>query len=173
MKALIAVDSGPHAARVLDAVGAWARSGGVEIHLLRVIKPGDVHATPAPSHHTHSLTPAGTVTGQPLNASEPLPRMAESRDQALARAESEASDELTGLAREHMPASGVTVHATVFDAAATAIVVSASQLGADLIVVGSRARSGLSHALLGSVATDVIRRAPVPVLVVGPSVPSA
>lgn len=37
----------------------------------------------------------------------------------------------------------------------------------DLIVMGTHGRTGLSHALLGSVAERVVRYAPCPVLVVG------
>jgi nucleotide-binding universal stress UspA family protein len=37
---------------------------------------------------------------------------------------------------------------------------------ADLIVVGTHGRRGIAHMLLGSGAEDIIRRAPVPVLVV-------
>ncbi len=36
---------------------------------------------------------------------------------------------------------------------------------ADLIVVGSHGRSGISRALLGSVAEGILRRSPIPVLV--------
>jgi universal stress protein A len=38
--------------------------------------------------------------------------------------------------------------------------------GVDLIVVGTHGRTGLKHALLGSVAEKVVRHAPCPVLVV-------
>lgn len=37
---------------------------------------------------------------------------------------------------------------------------------ADLIIIGTHGRSGLSRLLLGSVAEDVLRKAPVPVLLV-------
>jgi nucleotide-binding universal stress UspA family protein len=46
------------------------------------------------------------------------------------------------------------------------IVECATETGADLIVIGSHGRSGVSRVLLGSVAEAVTRRAPVPVLVV-------
>src|SRR5215472_705062 len=40
----------------------------------------------------------------------------------------------------------------------------------DLVVVGTRGRTGVLKALLGSVAEDVFRRAPCPVLTVGPNI---
>jgi universal stress protein A len=46
------------------------------------------------------------------------------------------------------------------------IVQEAKELGVDLIVVGTRGRTGLSHVLLGSVAEHVIRYAPCPVFVI-------
>lgn len=42
----------------------------------------------------------------------------------------------------------------------------------DLIVVGTHGRTGLGRALLGSVAEDILRNAPCPVLTVGPHVTS-
>ena len=47
-----------------------------------------------------------------------------------------------------------------------AIVQDATSRGADLIVMGTHGRSGLAHALLGSVAERVLRSAPCPVLTV-------
>ena len=47
-----------------------------------------------------------------------------------------------------------------------AIVQLASDLEADLVVVGTHGRTGLARFLLGSVAEGVVRRAPCPVLVV-------
>mgnify|MGYP000914580638 CR=1 FL=1 len=47
-----------------------------------------------------------------------------------------------------------------------------TKLGADLLVVGSHGRQGLSHFLLGSVAERLMRSAPCPVLVVRPVIPS-
>ena len=50
-------------------------------------------------------------------------------------------------------------------AAASGIVDTAKQLGADLIVVGSHGRSGIARLMLGSVATKVVAESSVPVLV--------
>jgi nucleotide-binding universal stress UspA family protein len=59
-------------------------------------------------------------------------------------------------------------------AAAEQVGAAAQELGADLIVVGSHGRRGLSHAFLGSVAERIVRTASRPVLVVRspPEVPA-
>lgn len=46
------------------------------------------------------------------------------------------------------------------------VVDEAQAWGADLIVLGTHGRGGLRHLLLGSVAEGVVRKAPVPVLLV-------
>ena len=48
----------------------------------------------------------------------------------------------------------------------TEIVARASATGAHLIVMGTHGRSGLAHALLGSIAERVVQHAPCPVLIV-------
>ena len=55
-----------------------------------------------------------------------------------------------------------TVHGDVVDS----IAATATTLGADLLVVGSRGLGPLSGAVLGSVAHALIRRSPVPVTIV-------
>ena len=49
---------------------------------------------------------------------------------------------------------------------AQAIVSYATDVGADVIVMGTHGRSGMTHLLMGSVAEGVVRAAPCPVLVV-------
>jgi nucleotide-binding universal stress UspA family protein len=46
------------------------------------------------------------------------------------------------------------------------ILATAREVGADLIVLGTHGRTGVSHALIGSVAERVVRHSPVPVLTV-------
>ncbi|MFO0956462.1 MAG: ATPase, T2SS/T4P/T4SS family [Isosphaeraceae bacterium] len=49
------------------------------------------------------------------------------------------------------------------------IVAYAREIKADLIVMGTRARSGLAYAVMGSVSEQVIRHAPCPVMIVRPA----
>ena len=66
-------------------------------------------------------------------------------------------------------AAGVDADArTAVGNTAEEICTAADAVGADLIVIGTHGRSGLSHALLGSVAEKVVRKAPCPVLTVRP-----
>ena len=61
---------------------------------------------------------------------------------------------------------------TAFGATHVEICAMAETLGVDLIVIGTHGRGGLSHALLGSVAEKVVRKAPCPVLTVRPQMHS-
>jgi nucleotide-binding universal stress UspA family protein len=67
---------------------------------------------------------------------------------------------LTAAARAVRP-SGASVARTICE--------TASSLGADLIIAGTRARSGLSRMVLGSVAEEILRLSPVDVLAVPPA----
>lgn len=58
------------------------------------------------------------------------------------------------------------VHVTHGEAPADGVLRYAAAVGADLVVLGTHGRQGLGHLLLGSVAAEVLRRSPVPVLVV-------
>ena len=66
-------------------------------------------------------------------------------------------------------ANGVpTDRCTAFGTTHAEICAMAEKLDVDLIVIGTHGRSGLTHAILGSVAEKVVRRAPCPVLTVRP-----
>lgn len=45
-----------------------------------------------------------------------------------------------------------------------------AQESIDLVIIGTRGRTGISRALLGSVAEEILRRSPCPVLTVGPHI---
>jgi nucleotide-binding universal stress UspA family protein len=74
-----------------------------------------------------------------------------------------------GLADEEnrVRAAGITCEsATLVGKPDVEIVNRAKTTGANLIVMGTHGRSGLAHALLGSVAEHVVRHAPCPILIV-------
>ena len=67
-------------------------------------------------------------------------------------------------AAAHAIATHVSVLAAPF--VDEAIVAAAERLDVDVVALASHGRSGLSRALLGSVAEQVVRRSPRPVLIV-------
>ncbi len=81
---------------------------------------------------------------------------AKSAQATLAAAEALVAGEGLTIEKIHVPSS----------VAADAILKTAEQQGADLIVMGSHGRRGLGRLLLGSQAAEVLARTTVPVLVV-------
>jgi nucleotide-binding universal stress UspA family protein len=99
------------------------------------------------------ILPEGFV----LKSAEDIAELLASLNAALA----EAKDQLAAAA------PGLEVDATLLQGAPFAeIVRHARENGFDLIVVGTHGRTGLKHALLGSVAEKVVRKAHCPVLTV-------
>ncbi len=74
--------------------------------------------------------------------------------------------ELLGRARDGTPGVVVHPHLVRGIAPAESIVEAVTDLGCDLVVMGTHGRRGLKHLLLGSVAEEVTRTSPVPVLTV-------
>ena len=76
----------------------------------------------------------------------------------------EARQALDKIVREQVP-RGVSIEATVATGnAVEAIVEFARDQNADLLVMCTHGRTGLSHVLMGSTAEAVVRKAPCPVL---------
>jgi len=68
---------------------------------------------------------------------------------------------------DKLAAAGVEGHLHLAPGAPAGVIEdTARAVGADLVVVGTRGRSGLAHVLLGSTAERVLRGAPCPVLTV-------
>ncbi len=90
---------------------------------------------------------------------------------SLERARAHARDILCG-ALETASLDGRRVQVRLLETGARnlgeTIAAQARSWGADLVVVGSQGRRGIARALLGSGAEQIIRLAPVPVLVVRP-----
>ena len=79
----------------------------------------------------------------------------------------------TSQLREVLAAEGATDSQPAVRVApdpALEIVAHAKEMHADLIVIGTHGRTGVSRLIMGSVAEHVVRTAPCPVLVVRPSV---
>ncbi|MBI5947469.1 MAG: universal stress protein [Chloroflexi bacterium] len=171
MKVLVAVDGGETSERVLAAIAGWAAATSADVHLLTVLHPKDVHATLASRGFGHSLTPQGTASGSILRAEEPPAVAAEDRTQALERVTQETAARLRELVASTLPGVQATMHVEASDKTAEEIVNQASHLGVELIAMGTHGRRGVARAMLGSVAEEVVRNSPVPVLVVGPAMP--
>ncbi|THE66825.1 universal stress protein [Salinadaptatus halalkaliphilus] len=85
---------------------------------------------------------------------------------SLLESKKEQAEELLEDVRERAAEDGVDIETdTVVGRPARAVVDYAVEHDADRIVIGSHGRSGASRVLLGSVAEQVVRRAPVPVTV--------
>lgn len=136
---LVAHDFSADASAALDAAVGLASRLGAEIHVVFVYPPPmDLLATFGIEIPTVSLPE--------------LRRSAAVRlDQELGKVKG-AGLEGTWHFREGQPSDE--------------LVRAADELGIDLIVMGTRGRTGLSHALLGSVAERTLRRASCPVLTV-------
>lgn len=124
----------------------WSRRHGSDLLLVHVI-PDPVRSYPLfPQHHRSSYT-------------EELPDLVSEAGRLL----SERAAAATGL-----PASKLRTLVEIGKPYA-AIIAAAERESADLVVVAGRGASGLQRVLLGSVAEQVVRYAPCPVLVAHPS----
>lgn len=78
-----------------------------------------------------------------------------------------------GLAAEAARLTGVTVETEVVEGlAGSAVARLAEELEADLLVTGTRGKTGLAHLFLGSTAERIVQRAACPVLAVHPGDPA-
>jgi nucleotide-binding universal stress UspA family protein len=127
----------------MEVAADLARRTGAELVLL--------HAYPIPGY----TFPDGSVVASPK-------MMQELADQAERHLE-----EWRASAAQLVGAPRVSTQKAVGEPAAE-IVSFARSSGVDLLVVGTHGRTGLEHALMGSVAERVVRRAHCPVLTVRP-----
>ncbi len=139
---LVALDFSPLAEAVVAYAGALAGPLGAQVTLLHVVED------PAGSHDWIADLYLREVTAI--------------RERAIEEAE-------RGLGRfcARLALDALTVRPQVVVGRPTrAILAAATGLGADLIVIGTHGRTGLPHVVLGSVAEQIVRAAPCPVLTV-------
>lgn len=137
-KILVPIDFSPQAAEALRVAGEMARLFDAPLTVMTVFQPA-----------IYPL-PEGVVLPSPTAHSDALAKTSELLERAAAQA-----TEASGMPVETKLAQGVPF---------VEIVGFARSGGFDLIVMGTHGRTGLGHALLGSVAEKVVRKAPCAVL---------
>lgn len=165
MRVLVALDGGPLDEALCRSSAYLCERGRDTAVLVTVLDPAVARETVSASSRTGVPPPSATASGLALNLPTVAPVPAEDRDQAVQRVVDEHESRLrhfTSEFFEHVP-TGVRV--VLSDDAAKAIIEQAEEEGVDGIAVGARRRSGLA-ALLGTVASAVVRSSPVPVLVI-------
>lgn len=138
---LVAVDFSPHAEHALEQAMELASSLGATVRLLHV-----VHANLGVGY------PGFLVPGMEPDPMKPVLAAAEKHLRETAERVGRGGPAVEFEVREGSPAE--------------TICAVAEERSADLIVMGTRGRTGLAHVLLGSVAERTIRLAPCPVLTV-------
>jgi nucleotide-binding universal stress UspA family protein len=111
---------------------------------------------------------ASVAGATPVVVDAPDPVWAENKGQAIERQRAQFSDYLSDLAAQLPPGAHVDIVTEVSGDAADAIVACAKDRGADVIVMATRSRTGLAHALFGSTTEKVVRSGVAPVLLVHP-----
>jgi nucleotide-binding universal stress UspA family protein len=109
-------------------------------------------------HALHVLMPAPYVYTTPGLTAMAIEAIEEGAQVEMQRVESQ----LAGLQHETIVERGIAVWPTVEQAI--------KDHNIDLIVLGTHGRTGAQKFLLGSVAEEIFRRSPVPVLTIGPGV---
>lgn len=149
---LVALDGSALAEQVLPHVEALAGTFGSKVTLLRATPIPDIATVPAP-------------LGMPMTP--PMtPYSGEMYDKAIEAEHREAQDYLSVVVAR-LGRAGAEVGMEVVDGeAANTIVERAEVLGTDLIAMTTHGRTGLERLFVGSVAEEVVRRAPCAVLLV-------
>lgn len=146
-KILVATDFSEVADQAIDAAGVLAAKLGAQVLL--------VHARPAVADEAFGDLP---------------PEMRTYTRGLRARLEQEAADAAEELERRaaRLPAGVAAKTAMLVGRIAEAVVREARQSKVDLVVLGTHGRGAVGRAILGSVAHELLRTSPIPVLLVGP-----
>lgn len=134
---LVPVDFSKHSHNALRYAVAFADALGAELHLLHVVQE--------PASYTRMYVP-------------PEDWLTEERDAARR--------ELEKLPGDEVKANVAVLREVRSGSPLVEIIQYAKEADIDLIVMGTHGRTGLAHLLLGSVAENVVRQAPCPVLTV-------
>ena len=138
---LAPTDFSAHSERAVRYACGLAERLGSELHLLHVLS---------------EILPAGP---DPLLMPVMPPEYYEENEER-------AKETLRGLLQPAWGTPRSLVTAVRWGGPVETIVAYAGELNVDLVVIATHARTGLSHALLGSVAERIVREAPCPVLTI-------
>jgi nucleotide-binding universal stress UspA family protein len=136
-KILVPTDFSEHAERALEFAVGLAKTMGASIHVIHV-------------------APVVPYIGPPFAPGHAL------ADEFHAQARKDFDQYMARLKERGIEAKGTLVDGVAYLEVNRA----AADVGAKLIVIGTHGRTGIEHALLGSVAERVVRTSPVPVLTV-------
>jgi nucleotide-binding universal stress UspA family protein len=150
-KILLATDGSSEAQLATQTAVDLGQKTDSELHIIHVldVDPGDLL-------YPDAIDPEGVELPNPI-LEEELERSFEQRGREMLDAEVE---------RVHSAGATVAQAHLMMGEVAREIVHLAKNLGAGLIVTGSRGRGGIRRALMGSVSDSVVRHAHCPVLVV-------
>jgi nucleotide-binding universal stress UspA family protein len=136
---LVPTDFSPHSEKALELAEQLAKLTGAKIHLLHCYQI-----------NVGGISPYGVTIPDEFN-------------REIREAAAEKVEEL----EQKVAAQGIEVEAHVTPRyPSEAVTDLAKEIGADLIVMGTRGATGLKHIFLGSVAERTLRIAPCPVLTV-------
>lgn len=145
---LLPTDFSDSAAAAVPSACAFAESFGAELHVLHVI---------------HDLTTDVPEFGMGLA----FPGYLEHLPERMQKLEEEAIQQLSRVLPDGWNEQRV-ILATRQGPPFLRIIEYAKDHGTDMIIMGTHGRSGLKHALIGSVAERIVRKAPCSVLTVRP-----
>lgn len=166
MRLLVTFDGSALSEHALAVMAPWVKRWDAEVLLLGVLDPAGVQATV----DLAGRQPVGAMRLDSARALTPIPAppfIVEDRNQAFVAARNMAEDEMRELARRHLPGVPVSVRAEFGEDVAQTIAQFARENMADFLAMSSHGRSGMSQALMGSVASAVVREAQLPVIVIG------
>ena len=150
-KVLLATDGSSEAELATLTAADLAQKTGSELHVILVLDDA-----PTAMLYPEATDPEGVEQRDPI-LEEEFERRSEQRGREVLDAEVERAGSAGGTVEQAHLAMGEP---------AREIVHLAEDLGAGLIVVGSRGRGGMRRALMGSVSDAVVRHAHCPVMVV-------
>jgi nucleotide-binding universal stress UspA family protein len=162
---LVTLDGSAWSEGILDAAARLAQESHAKVYLLCLFTP--VHGVGRPS-----VAPESSQRTSAMYAGAVPPEThvegVETTTQAAERGAAEARAYLTPLASRF---ADLEVEPMVRESAHPAqdIITTAERLDVDLIAMATHGRTGLAHALLGSVAEAVVRSSSRPVLLVRPA----